>query len=146
MSKASSGTTRRHYSFPSAPLAPNLSHPTLYHRAPRPVLTPTPTPTRHQQQHNVILVLARYVDLLQKTLLPSFLSVGSRYALFSDPPLPLPPLSPSTTTHTRTHAHTHARTPKTPTRYRTTRDADGGYEETRARSNVVTYIEERSAR
>lgn len=37
------------------------------------------------------LLRARYVDLLQKTLLPSFLLARSRHALFSAPPLRLMP-------------------------------------------------------
>lgn len=47
------------------------------------------------------LLRARYVDLLQKTLLPSFLLARSRHALFSAPPLrpdsppAVPPSSPS---------------------------------------------------
>lgn len=42
------------------------------------------------------LLRARYVDLLQKTLLPSFLLARSRHALFSAPPLrPMPAGCPS---------------------------------------------------
>lgn len=74
------------------------------------------------------LLRARYVDLLQKTLLPSFLLARSRHALFSAPPLrPMPTGCPSfipshvytifppldairAPLNARTHAHTHVRT------------------------------------